>query len=136
MGTELDVLDALAQRDDDALRSDATAIRAVKYAFVVAIEAAVDAAEHAIASEGLRIPESFSDAFEVLHENGVLDEGLARSMAAAARFRNLLVHGYADVDDDRVLQILRSRPEDLATYRRVVAALAGEAGTGSGDGKQ
>lgn len=124
IATELEVLRSLSQRDDDVLRSDPTAIRAVKYAFVVAIEAAVDAAEHVIASEGLRVPESFADAFGVLCEQGMLDEGLARSMAAAARFRNLLVHGYADVDDDRVLEILRSRPEDLAAYRRVVAGLA------------
>ncbi|MEX2620677.1 MAG: HepT-like ribonuclease domain-containing protein [Egibacteraceae bacterium] len=125
MATELEVLATLAERDDDVLRTDPTTIRAVKYAFVVAIEAAIDAAEHVISSEGLRIPESFADAFHILHEHGLLDDELAGSMANAARFRNLLVHGYADVDDGRVLEILRSRPADLAAYRRVVGGLAG-----------
>ncbi len=54
----------------------------------------------------------------------MLDDELAEAMAQAARFRNLLVHGYADVDDDRVLHILRTRPDDLRAYRAVIAGLA------------
>jgi hypothetical protein len=35
-----------------------------------------------------------------------------------------VMHGYADVDDQRVLEILRSGPEDLQTYRRAIANLS------------
>ena len=122
---ELDVLAELAGRADDELLGDGTAIRAVKYAFVVAIEAAIDAAEHVISAEGWRVPESFADAFAVLGEGGILDDELADAMADAARFRNLLVHGYADVDDRRVLQVLRTGTADLRSYVAVVAGVAG-----------
>ena len=37
-----------------------------------------------------------------------------------ARFRNLLVHGYGEVDDERMLRMLR---EDLADLDEYVAAL-------------
>ena len=33
-----------------------------------------------------------------------------------ARFRNLLVHGYAVVDDNRVIEILQTRLEDLDAF--------------------
>lgn len=45
-------------------------------------------------------------------------------MAAMARFRNLLMHGYADVDDDRVAEILATRLGDLSEFRRELAARA------------
>lgn len=42
-------------------------------------------------------------------------------MSDAARFRNLLVHGYATVDDAQVRTILRTRPADLAAFARELA---------------
>lgn len=123
LGTELDFLEQTAGRSGPDLLADPTALRAVKYAFVVAIESAIDAAQHVITAEGLRVPDSFADAFRVLRDAGLLDEGSADAMGDAARFRNLLVHGYADVDDERVLSILRSRPGDLRAYRRTIAAI-------------
>ncbi len=122
---ELNVLEDLAGRPDDELVADQTAIRAVKYAFVVAIEASIDAAQHVISAEGWRVPESFADAFAVLDEGGILDDEVADAMADAARFRNLLVHGYADVDDRRVLDVLRNGTDALRAYVAAIAALAG-----------
>ena len=86
---------------------------------MVALEAAIDAAEHLIASEGLRASTSFADTFAVLGESGHLDGTLSEAMQDAARFRNLLVHGYADVDDERVVGILKTRLGDLERFRRV-----------------
>jgi len=36
----------------------------------------------------------------------VIDRELAERLAAAVGFRNVLVHGYAEVDDDRVVDHL------------------------------
>lgn len=121
MRVEIAALRRQARRDDEALASDENALPAVKYRFVIAIEAAIDAAQHVIASESLRLPESFADAFAVLAEEGLMAPDLADAMGDAARFRNLLVHGYADVDDERVVQLLRSRLDEL---ERAAAALA------------
>lgn len=57
-----------------------------------------------IASEGLRASASFADVFVVLREAEYLSADLAQALQNAARFRNLLVHGYADVDDSRVIE--------------------------------
>ena len=38
-----------------------------------------------------------------------------------ARCRNLLVHGYAIVDDVRVVEILKTQLDDLDEYRRLLA---------------
>jgi len=116
---EVAALRRLGARDD--LQDDDTALPAAKYRLVVAIEAMTDVAEHVIASEGLRPATSFADSFRSLAEAEWLDDELATTLAEAARFRNLLVHQYADVDDDRVVEILRTRMNDLDRFVTAVA---------------
>jgi uncharacterized protein YutE (UPF0331/DUF86 family) len=41
-----------------------------------------------------------------------------------ARFRNLLIHGYLRVDDRRVVEILRTRLDDLDAFRSQAARSA------------
>lgn len=118
---ELEELHAAARQDRDELLADATRLRAVKYGFVVAIATAIDIAEHIIASQRLRTPTSFADAFDVLQEAEWLDEDLVGRMRSAAGFRNRLVHGYADVDDEIVADTLQTGPDDLQVYRREIA---------------
>lgn len=79
---------------------------AIKYAFVTAIEGCVRIAQHLGASEGWRVPDRNADAFTVLAEHSVLDDRLAARLGRAVGFRNLLVHQYADVDDERVVGML------------------------------
>jgi uncharacterized protein YutE (UPF0331/DUF86 family) len=56
---------------------------------------------------------------EVLGRHGVLDQDLTEMMASAVRFRNLLVHRYASVDDDRAVGHLAQ----VEALRRFVAAV-------------
>ena len=79
---------------------------------------------HVVASEGLRAPLDYADVFSVLAEAALLDPGVAADLRDTARFRNLLVHGYARVDDTRVVEILRDRVDDLAAFRIALARAA------------
>jgi uncharacterized protein YutE (UPF0331/DUF86 family) len=88
------------------------------------IEAAIDTCRHLAASEGLRAPDDFADAFAVLGEAAYLPMELVPALQDMARFGNLLVHGYARVDDRRVIDVLRTRLLDLEAFRRSVAAKA------------
>ncbi len=81
------------------------------------------AAGHAIASEGLQAPRTFADTFASLGEARLLEQALASRLQDAARFRNLLVHGYAEIDDARVREILRTRLDDLEQLRVALAGL-------------
>jgi uncharacterized protein YutE (UPF0331/DUF86 family) len=48
------------------------------------------------------------------------------TLQAMARFRNLLVHGYAQVDDQRVIEILRTRLDDFDRFRAAIAHAAAD----------
>jgi uncharacterized protein YutE (UPF0331/DUF86 family) len=121
LGAEIDALRRLGRRDGEELLHDDDLLAAVKYRFIVAIEVCIDIGRHVVASEGLRAPLDYADVFSVLAEAALLDPGAAADLRDTARFRNLLVHGYAKVDDTRVVEILRDRVDDLAAFRVALA---------------
>lgn len=100
--------------------ADPEKVHASKYLLLTAIEDALATANHIIASEGMRAPSDYADAFRSLSESGLLPPELATRLEAMARFRNLLVHVYAVVDDRRVHAILREDVGDLRELARVV----------------
>lgn len=105
--------------DRDELRRDEVRMGHVKYLFVTLIEGCIDAAHHVCASEGFGPPDTNADAMLVLARNDLLTEDLAETIADGVRFRNVLVHLYAEVDDERVVGHL----DQLDEVERFVAAL-------------
>jgi uncharacterized protein YutE (UPF0331/DUF86 family) len=96
----------LAAEDATMLADDPRGLRAVKYSFVTAIEAAIDVAQHLCASEQWGAPATNAEAFTLLARHGVVEPDLARRLGSAVGFRNVLVHEYVAVDDDRVIAAL------------------------------
>ncbi|MCX7706791.1 MAG: DUF86 domain-containing protein [Anaerolineae bacterium] len=73
--------------------------RAVERSLQVAVEACLDIARQIIAIEGFRYPENNQDAFRVLVEEKIVPAQLLDTLQEMARFRNLIVHEYAKIDD-------------------------------------
>ena len=113
-------LDDLASRPDAELRDDFAVMGGVQHYLLLSIETLLDLGSHVISSEGYPPPGSYADVFRVLRDEGVVEEGLGERLMAMARFRNVLVHAYAEVDEHRVLEILRTSLGDLDDF---VAAL-------------
>ncbi len=74
----------------DRYLADPQQVHACKYLLITAIEDALAAANHVIASEGYRAPSDYADAFRSLREAGLLSSELAERLGRMARFRNLL----------------------------------------------
>lgn len=109
-------LDDLASRGDEALRADFAIMGGVQHYLLLAMESVLDLGSHVISSEGFEPPGSYADVFRVLRDEGIVDAELAERLMAMARFRNVLVHAYADVDEARVLQILHGSVSDLDQF--------------------
>jgi uncharacterized protein YutE (UPF0331/DUF86 family) len=116
---DLNALEAYARRPPGDVSGDPAFLGHVKYLFVTAIEGCVDAAHHVAASEGWAPAETNAGAMVVLGRHGVLDPQLTETMAASVRFRNLLVHRYAEVDDDLTVGHLA----ELDALRRFVVSM-------------
>jgi uncharacterized protein YutE (UPF0331/DUF86 family) len=100
---QLSYLHARAEEDSAERRADEVWLSGLKYRFVTAIEGVVNVAQHVCASEGWGPPKDNGDSLRVLARHGALPAELAERLALAVGFRNLLVHQYAEIDDDLVL---------------------------------
>jgi uncharacterized protein YutE (UPF0331/DUF86 family) len=110
----------LASRSEEGIPeqlADAERMAALKYVFVTTIEGCLDIAQHVCASEGWGPPSSNAEALRLLGRHEVLPTGLSEVMASAVGFRNVLVHGYVDVDDRLVVSFLE-RVTDLDAFVR------------------
>jgi len=106
----------LAGRSDAELTGDFAVLGGVQHYLLLAIGTLLDLGSHVISSEGYAPPANYADIFRVLRDEGVIATGLAERLMAMARFRNVLVHLYADVDEARVLEILRSSLGDMDEF--------------------
>ena len=93
--------------DPAALLDDEIVLDHLKYRFVTVIEAMIDAAHHVCATEGFATPETNAEALLELGRRGRLDAETARQTSSAVGFRNVLVHRYAEVRDERVIEQLQ-----------------------------
>lgn len=94
----------------------------IKYQWVILIEACIDICNHFSARLYGKAPESYAGCFRILHEVNVIDKSLSDQMAELARFRNVLVHLYWEVDNRRVVQHTKSRLDIVERYLKELGA--------------
>jgi uncharacterized protein YutE (UPF0331/DUF86 family) len=100
----------------ERLASDVREARFVEHTLQIAIQAALDVASQIVSARRLGEPETNRALFDSLCKAGVIDPSLAEHLYAMAGFRNVVVHGYQDVDLSIVADILRNRLVDLLEF--------------------
>jgi uncharacterized protein YutE (UPF0331/DUF86 family) len=89
--------------------------RTVERTLHLAVEVCLD-----IAQQGFRTPDDNKDVFIVLTDQAVLPQALLPNLISMARFRNLIVHDYARIDDQVVFAILKRRLGDFDAYAQAI----------------
>lgn len=87
----------------------------------LAIQACIDIALHAVSEDTADTPENYGSAFTVLAREQIIDSRLAERLRRATGLRNLLVHGYLDVDPARIWDQLEHL-DDLEAFARFALA--------------
>ncbi len=75
----------------------------------------IDIATYIAAGEGRDVP-NYTTAIIELGRLGILPGDFAREFSSAAGFRNVLVHGYLDVDLALLHRLLNERLDDFETF--------------------
>ncbi len=94
--------------------------RAVERSLQVCIEICLDIGRRIIAIEELQIPDDNQSVFRILHDARIVPDQLVPSLLDMARFRNLIVHDYARIDDAIVYSILLNRLADFESFADAV----------------
>jgi uncharacterized protein YutE (UPF0331/DUF86 family) len=88
---------------DAAVLADRDALDLVSFRVYLAMHEAVDLASHMIADEGWGPAPSLREHFDILRDRGVIDASLQVALASGVKVRNLIAHGYVEVDRDKLL---------------------------------
>jgi len=104
----------------EELKADRDKRNMVLHAMLVAIQAAIDIANHLIAERSLSKPSTYRESFEILSREGIIPAELANSLSDMAGFRNVLVHIYWGLDLAEVHGVLVSELKTLMEFRERV----------------
>lgn len=102
------------------LDTDLKERRFVEHTLQLAIQACLDAASHVVSDDRLGEPGTNQELFRLLAQAGRISAELSTAMRAAAGFRNILVHGYAEVDARVTLDVLENHLDDLLGFARAL----------------
>ena len=86
----------------------------------VAVEITIDIAMHLASGLNLPAKDSAVDIFKLLAKEKVISDDLAKRMAEATRFRNLVVHGYGKIDFKRVAREYTDDLKDLKEFTKTI----------------
>ena len=96
--------------------------RIVERTLQIMIETCADIANHIVSDRGMRSPTSYTDTFKVLFENNIIDSELFTIMEKMAKFRNIVVHQYEEVDAEIVIFILKKHLGDFERFKEAILA--------------
>ena len=110
------------------LRDDADLRWLIERGLQLCAQNSLDIATHLAQSDG-RDAADYTTAIDCLAEMGVLPGEFAARFRDVAGFRNVLVHGYLDVDLDLVGQVLTQHLTDFEVFSRHVEGWLAQAGS-------
>lgn len=111
------------------IRSDVRERRFVEHTLQLAIQAALDIGSHIVSEQRLGEPQTNHEIFDRLAQHDWLPPKLAPALRAMAGFRNILVHGYTEVNLAIVADVVENHLSDLDSFIAAIrAALAADVG--------
>jgi uncharacterized protein YutE (UPF0331/DUF86 family) len=107
--------------EDNYLAEEQLRMRAERQ-LELAVQICIDIGTQLVLERSVRPPESYADVFKSMAEADLLPTDLAARLENAAKQRNLLVHLYMDINDERVFASLESL-DDLRRFGEIVGHL-------------
>jgi uncharacterized protein YutE (UPF0331/DUF86 family) len=102
----------------DRIRDDEDLQWLVERGLQLGCEIVLDVGNHVLVGAFSRPSESYEEILTGLAAEGVIGADLRADLTGLGGFRNVLVHGYLDLDLDRVVEILEAAPERFERFAR------------------
>ena len=88
----------------------------MRYLIIQAVEASSSICLHILYEVYNERAEGFPQCFDRLGQKGIIPSHLASDLASSARLRNLLVHRYWEIDDEKVFKSLEENLGDFEKF--------------------
>lgn len=85
-----------------------------------AVEATIDIAMYIVSVKKLGIPQNSRDAFDILNDNGVIDDEIVDKVKAMIGFRNIAVHNYQKLNLEILQKVIENHLGDFQEFIHAV----------------
>ena len=83
------------------------------------MQACIDLANVIIAKEGLGLPNSYRQSFEILQKHQIIDGAVCGKMASMVGFRNISVYDYGEIKPEIVHSIVKNHLIDFENFHGI-----------------
>jgi len=116
----LKILKEISQEDEIEFTQNYKIYGLAERYLQLAIECVLDIGNHLISRLEFKKPETYQDIFIILGKNSIIPEEFSEKIAKMAGFRNILVHGYLDLDESIVYNHLKEDLKDFEDYIKYI----------------
>ncbi len=116
----LDKLQPISKKSFKEYLSDAYLKYTAERLIQLIVECASDVNNHVAVETGQRPPEDYTSSFLRASEAGLISRELADRIKGSGGMRNIIVHEYMDIDDEKVYKTLPLALKDYKEYIRQV----------------
>ena len=95
-------------------------IYALRYLLIEAVEAMANICNHILTRVTSQVPKGYPDCFEKLSEAGIITRELGEKLRKLASLRNILIHKYWEIDDQKIFRSAKENIEDFEQYLREI----------------
>lgn len=85
-----------------------------------AIQACIDLSNTVISKEGLGLPNSYRQSFQILAKHGIVNDELLKKLVGMVGFRNISVHDYQEIKPEIVESIVEHHLTDFDNFCRII----------------
>jgi uncharacterized protein YutE (UPF0331/DUF86 family) len=112
----LELIRSIKDECEDRFVSDPIYRGALLHYLYLLYDSCIVLAELVIKHRGLRVSQSYAEAFDILGESNILDKQFSYSFARIAGFRNFLAHDYEKVDGSFVCRQILAKLNDVDSF--------------------
>ena len=127
-------LQGYRQRTLEEVRGDVGLAWAIEHGLQLSIQCVIDVCHYLVAGLALGAPATSQEAIELLRDADVFPPAFAQTLVQMVRFRNVLVHLYAQVDVRRVYDNLHNHLDDFGQCAQHVLRFLAQSQSSTGDG--
>lgn len=100
--------------------------RFIEHTLQIAIQAMLDVASHIVSDDRLGEPRNSREMVELLARHGWITDALCTTLRQVIGFRNLVVHGYGEVDPEIVRNAAEHGVADLLDFVAQIRSRLGD----------
>jgi uncharacterized protein YutE (UPF0331/DUF86 family) len=113
----LDKLEPIGKHSYNEYLSDFYLKSSTERLIQLIVECALDINSHVLVESGKRPPEDYTSSFIRVAEIKLISPELAQRIKGSGGMRNILVHEYMDIDDEKVYKII---PTAISYYKEYI----------------